>query len=106
MLTHRGYNCSESGCGKTFNLKTHLTRHLAKFHCIYPLDSKMKVKTPSTMTSTPLTRATRILCKEKLRLVHYARTPTDCIDHTEIKAEAEKYVTAEKAKALLDKVRS
>ena len=47
----------------------------------------MKVKTPFTMTPTPLMKATRYLCKEKLRLVHYARTPTDCIDQAEIKAE-------------------
>lgn len=106
MLTHRGYNCSESGCGKTFNLKTHLTRHLAKAHCIYPLDSKMKVKTPFTMSPTPLMKAARYLCKEKLRLSHFARTPTDCIDQAEIKTEAEKQVTVEKAKGIIDQSRT
>lgn len=105
MITHRGYDCTEVGCGKTFNLKTHLTRHLAKFHCIYPLDSKMKVKTPFTMTPTPYMRAIRYLCKEKLRLTHYARTPTDCVDHTEVKTAAEKNVDADKAKAVLDKLK-
>lgn len=106
MLTHRGYDCTEPGCGKTFNLKTHLTRHLAKSHGIYPLDSKMKVKTPFTMSPTPLMKATRYLCKEKLRLNHYARTPTDCIDHAEIKADAEKHVTAEKAKTVIDQLKN
>jgi len=106
MITHRGYDCTEIGCGKTFNLKTHLTRHLAKFHCIYPLDSKMKVKTPFTMTPTPLARATRQLCKDKLRLTHYARTPTDCIDQVEMKAEADKYVTPEKTKIIVNKTKT
>jgi len=102
MTTHRGYDCSEPGCGKTFNLKAHLTRHLAKSHCIYPLDSKMKVKTPFMMTSTQLMKVTRYLCKEKLRILHFARTPTDCIDSTEIKTESIKNVNVEKARVIME----
>lgn len=47
----------------------------------------MKVKTPFMMTSTPLMKVTRYLCQQKLRIMHFARTPTDCIDSVEIKAE-------------------
>lgn len=105
MTTHRGYDCSEPGCGKTFNLKAHLTRHLAKAHGIFPLDSKMKVKTPFMMTSTPLMKVTRYLCQQKLRIMHFARTPTDCIDSVEIKAESLKCVSVEQAKVVFEKTR-
>lgn len=103
MTTHRGYDCTEQGCGKTFNLKTHLTRHLAKAHCIYPLDSKMKVKTPFIMVSTSFMKVTRQLCKEQLRMKHFSRSPTDCIDNVNMKTEALNVVTAEKAKPILEK---
>lgn len=103
MATHRGYDCTEVGCGKTFNLKAHLTRHLAKSHGVYSLDSKLKVKTPFVMTPTPYCRATRQLCKGDVRLRHFARSPTDCIDSIEVKTQATKVITAEKAKVLIDK---
>jgi len=103
MATHRGYDCTEPGCGKTFNLKAHLTRHLAKAHGIYTLDSKLKVKTPFVMSPTPYMRATRRLCKATLRLRHFSRSPTDTIDNIEVKNEALKVVTVEKAKSLIDK---
>ena len=47
----------------------------------------MKVKTPFVMTSTPFMKVARYLCKDKLRLLHFARTPTDIIDFIEIKEE-------------------
>lgn len=103
MTTHRGYDCTEPGCDKTFTLKTHLSRHLAKAHLIYPLDSKLKVKTPFVMTSTPLMKVTRYICSTQLKLRHFARKPTDCIDNTEIKAEAAKNVDPEKAKIIYEK---
>jgi len=68
-------------------LKTHLTRHLAKAHGIYPLDSKMKVKTPFVMVSTPLMKATRQICKNAIKLKHFCRSPTDIVDSNKIKAE-------------------
>jgi len=100
MTTHRGYDCTEPGCGKTFTLKTHLTRHLAKQHMIHSMDSKMKVKTPFVMTPTPLMKATRHICKDKLRIKHYARRPTDEVDSEQVKTMSTQSVTAEKAKIL------
>ncbi|XP_065661790.1 metastasis-associated protein MTA3 [Hydra vulgaris] len=105
MTTHRGYDCSEDGCGKTFTLKAHLTRHLAKSHCIFPLDSKMKVKTPFVMTSTPFMKVARYLCKDKLRLHHFARTPTDMIDLMEIKEDASSKINSENAKIIFECVK-
>jgi len=102
MTTHRGYDCTQPDCGKTFTLKTHLSRHLAKAHMIYPLDSKMKVKTPFVMTSTAYMKAARYLCAPKLRLRHYARKPFDCIDSVEIKANSIENVDVDKAKVIYD----
>ncbi|XP_022920075.1 metastasis-associated protein MTA3 isoform X2 [Onthophagus taurus] len=91
-LSHRPHRCHISGCGKEFKLKAHLARHYASAHGMIvrsgsPGRPVMKTRTAFYLSTTPLTRISRRLCKHIMRPRHAARAPFFAINIQAVKQE-------------------
>ena len=73
-------------------MKSHLSRHYAMQHSMLNEAKKLKVKTPFYMISSDYTQVTRYVCQSSVRWIHFARNPTDPINHADIKAECKWYL--------------
>lgn len=93
----RLHRCTITGCGKEFRLKTHLARHLATAHGLAIRAGSprpvMKTRAAFCLVTTPLTRISRYLCNDLLRLRHAARSPFIPINITTIKTECQARLT-------------
>lgn len=89
----RLHRCTITGCGKEFRLKTHLARHLATAHGLAIRAGSprpvMKTRAAFCLVPTPLTRISRYLCNDLLRLRHAARSPFIPINITAIRTECQ-----------------
>nr|QVX32612.1 MTA1/2/3 [Platynereis dumerilii] len=89
----RMHRCTIGGCGKEFKLKAHLARHLATAHGLAIQAGSprpvMKTRAAFCLITTPLTRISRQLCKDILRIRKAARQPFIHINIAAIKTECQ-----------------
>lgn len=86
--------CTVNGCGKEFKLKTQLARHCQVVHGLSLRTAGirgigMKTRIAFALRTTPLTKLSRILCKDMLKLRHIARCPFDAVDVITVKQECQ-----------------
>jgi len=83
--------CTVATCGKEFRHKTHLARHMAVAHGLVVRSTSpkpiMKTRAAFCLITTPLTRMSRILCKDLLKPRHASRNPMKAINAGLIKQE-------------------
>ncbi|XP_064623764.1 metastasis-associated protein MTA3-like isoform X3 [Lineus longissimus] len=91
MAALRMHRCTISGCGKEFKLKAHLARHLATAHGLAVRSGSprpvMKTRAAFCLITTALTRLSRRVCDDILRIRHSARNPFQQINIAGIKQE-------------------
>ncbi|XP_065563539.1 metastasis-associated protein MTA1-like isoform X2 [Artemia franciscana] len=79
LNAHRQFKCTVQGCFKDFRLRSHLMRHCLQAHGITMRSSSPRpaVKTRSAflLSTTPLCRLARRLCKGSLNTRKAGRTP-------------------------------
>ncbi|CAH1791222.1 unnamed protein product [Owenia fusiformis] len=89
----RLHRCTISGCGKEFKLKAHLARHLATAHGLAIRAGSprpvMKTRAAFCLITTPLTRISRDVCADLLKVRHAARNPFLPINIAGIKQECQ-----------------
>lgn len=101
MRLHR---CTIAGCGKEFKLKVHLARHLADAHGLAIRAGSprpvMKTRAAFCLITTPLTRMSRQLCSDILKVRSAARQPFQPINIASIKQESQFRLNSKKIKEL------
>lgn len=93
MQPVRMHRCTIAGCGKEFRLKAHLARHLATAHGLAIRAGSprpvMKTRAAFCLITTPLTRISRLVCREILAINKSARQPFQPINIALIKQECQ-----------------
>ncbi|KAK2150440.1 hypothetical protein LSH36_405g02071 [Paralvinella palmiformis] len=89
----RMHRCTIAGCGKEFRLKAHLARHLATAHGLAIRAGSprpvMKTRAAFCLITTPLTRISRQVCADVLKIRRAARQPLQPINIALIKQECQ-----------------
>ncbi|XP_071833460.1 metastasis-associated protein MTA3-like isoform X3 [Apostichopus japonicus] len=86
--------CTVIGCGKEFKLKAQLARHCQVAHGLSLRTAGirgigMKTRIAFALKTTPMTKLSRILCKDMLKLRHISRCPFDAVDVMAVKQECQ-----------------
>jgi len=93
LAAMRMHRCTISGCGKEFKLKAHLARHLATAHGLAIRAGSprpvMKTRAAFCLITTSLTRISRQICADILRVRKAARQPLVPINIAAIKQECQ-----------------
>ncbi|XP_074662716.1 metastasis-associated protein MTA3-like isoform X3 [Tubulanus polymorphus] len=110
MAALRTHRCTISGCGREFKLKSHLARHLATAHGLAVRAGSprpvMKTRAAFCLITTPLTRLSRRICRDILRIRHAARNPFQAINITSIKQECQlRLANGDQAEAMKNRER-
>ncbi|XP_033105421.1 metastasis-associated protein MTA3-like isoform X2 [Anneissia japonica] len=107
---HRVFHCTIAGCGQEFKLKSHLARHCQTVHGLTIRTSAIRasgVKTRQAffLSTTPLTKLSRRICRKILNIHHAARNPFNPVNSSGIKAECQSIPTEELKKYMHYKIR-
>lgn len=95
MAAMRMHRCTYGGCGKEFKLKTHLAKHLATAHGLAIRSGSpssrpvMKTRAAFCLITTQITRISRQVCADILKVCTAARQPFQPINIAAIKQECQ-----------------